>query len=317
LLSVLCPAQNPFANTNFYNSIKEIYGDGEKGFPATKGAYRNEAFSFYFEYNVKTLLPGADSGKLSMPQVIGYPFATYYFTAGKTFSAAKATEARLKAALRTAWGSPLIEIEKKDTIMPAVYYKTFFYKTSDAVKNLEFIFDTYLVAEKGTYKLALNINGNTDLPAAPKVSTTKLAEADIDQKIKQLLVSMDKMFADEKAVVLSKNQYSTEYESRTTLYGEKCTLKDYGFEISFRFFAGSKALSGPVEAKTVYEKLFTALSATGRFNFKPATKEGYRNYIVAFENVADAWKSKVTLLLEYYDSPYLPSVSFLLTRKEN
>ncbi len=64
------------------------------------------------------------------------------------------------------------------------------------------------------------------MPPAPKVPTAKLAEADIDKKIKELMISMDKLFTDEKALELSKNQYYTEYESRTTLYGQKCRLKD-------------------------------------------------------------------------------------------
>jgi hypothetical protein len=310
-------AQNQYANKPFYDSFKKIYADGQKGFTATKGAALNEFSSFYFFHKVNTLLPGADSGKLSVPQVIGFPIVTYYFKAGKTLFAAKANEARLKAAIKTAWGYPLIEIEKKDTIKPSVFYKTFFYLTQDAVKNFESIFDTYLVMEKGTYILGLNINGNTDALPAPKVPTAKLAEANLDKKIKELLVSMDKLFADEKAVVLSKNQYYTEYESRSTIYGQKSKLKDYGFEVSFRFDANKQALSGPEEAKAVYEKLLAALSATGRFTFKPAVKENYRTYVIAFENVTDAWKSKVTLLLEYYDSPFLPSVSFLLTRKNN
>lgn len=309
-------AQNQYANKSFYDSFKKIYADGQKGFTALKGAAIDEFSSFYFFHKVNTLLPGADSGKLSIPQVIGFPIATYYFKAGKTLSAAKANEAKLKAAIKTAWGSPLIVIEKKDTVKSSVFYKTYFYPTQDAVKSFETIFATYLVKEEGTYILGLNINGNNDVPPASKVPAAKLAEADIDKKIKELMISMDKLFADEKATELSKNQYYTEYESRTTLYGQKCKLKDRGFEITFSFSTPSKGLSGPEEAKAIYEKLFTALSATGRFIFKPAVRENSRTYVVAFENTAEAWKSKLTLVLEYYDSPVLPSASFLLTRKK-
>jgi hypothetical protein len=230
-------AQNQYANKPFYDSFKKIYEDGQKGFAATKGAAIDEFSSFYFFHTVNTLLPGADSGRLSIPQVIGFPIVTYYFNAGKTLSVAKVNETGLKAAIKTAWGNPLIEIEKKDAIKSSVFYKTFFYPTQDAVKRFETIFDTYLVMEKGTYILGLNINGNTDVPTALKIPTVKLIEPDIDKKIKELLVSMNKMFTDEKAVVLSKNQYYTEYESRSTIYGQKSKLKDYGFEVSFRFDA--------------------------------------------------------------------------------
>jgi len=246
-----------------------------------------------------------------------YWLITVGFTAEKKGAHAKTTEAKLKAAIKTAWGSPLIEIEKKDSQQSAIVYKTFFYPTQDAVKNFESLFATHLLVEKGVCTIVLYINGNSGTPPAPKVPVAKLTEADLDKKIKELLVSMDKLFVDEKEVELSKNQYYTEYESRSTLYGQKCRLKDRGFEITFSFSTPSKGLSGPEEAKAVYEKLFTALSATGRFIFKPAVRENYRTYVAAFENNVEAWKSKLTLMLEYYDSPVLPSVSFLLTRKKN
>jgi hypothetical protein len=130
---------------------------------------------------------------------------------------------------------------------------------------------------------------------------------------------MDKLFVDEKELELSKNQYYTEYESRTTLYGQKCKLKDRAFEISFSFNIGLPVLAGPEEAKALYDKLFTILSATGRFIFNPPTREGSRTFVAAFEYTGVGWKRKLnsSLILEYYNNPDSYSVGFLLNRRKN
>lgn len=265
------------------------------------------------------MLPDADSGKFSIPQVsgIGFPFVTYYFKPATKLAEAKNKQSNLHAAIKTAWGNLLVEVKKPDTVNKLVYYKTYCYKNEESIKQAEVLFYSYLVYEKGSYQVVLTINGKTGSAPIITVPDELLYEANLDKKIKALLVSMDKQFADEKAVALSKNQYYTEYESRTTIYGQKCRLKDRGFEIQIYFYVGKPALAGPEEAKMVYEKLFTELSASGRFIFKPAIKENYRTYSTAFENNVDAWKSKLTLVIEYNDSPFYPYVSFLLTRKNN
>lgn len=310
-------AQNPFATSAFYDSFKKIYADGQKGFPVTRGALINETGIFYDNYKVNTRLPQADSGRLSQPQTIGFPFVTWYFNAGKTLALARAKEANLHAALRTAWGSPLTEINRTDTLKQFVFYRKYFYRHPEAVKRYEFEFDTYLVLENGSYQLCLNINGRNDIKPATPVAKPRLTEPDLDKKIREVLASMDNQFADEKGTTLSQNQYYTEYESHTTVYGQKCKLKDRQFEISWNFTAGQELLTDGEEAKAIYNKLLAVFTGTGRFAFRPETKESSRTYLFASENVTKKFSSsRYSLVLEYYNTPGSASVSFLITRQK-
>ncbi|MBL7747511.1 MAG: hypothetical protein JNM19_08815 [Chitinophagaceae bacterium] len=310
-------AQNPFATNTFYDEFKKVYGDGQNGFPATKGAWINETGIFYDNYKVTTRLPGADSGKLSIPQVIGFPLVAYYFKPSGTLAAAKKSETNLHVAVKTAWAAPLIEVKRTDTLKEFIFYKTLFYKDVAAQKRFEPEFETYIVKEKGVYLLVLTINGRNEPKPVVTVNKPGLVESDPDKKIRDILAAMDNLFANEKGVQLSQNQYYTEYESLTTVYGQKCKLKDRQYEISWNFTAGSQLLSGPEEAKAIYDKLLAVFTGTGRFVFKQEIIEGSRTYIYASEKTVKQFTtSRYSLVLEYYNTPGLASVSFLINRQK-
>lgn len=316
---LISSAQNPFATSVFYSAFKKVYADGQKGFPATKGAWINETGIFYDNYKVNTLLPLADSGRLSQPLTfgIGYPFVTFYYNAGKTLAQAKVKEARLHDALRTAWSTPLTETSRIDTLKQFIFYRKYFYTNPEAIKRSAFEFNTSLVQENGLYILGLTINGKNETAATPSAAKTTLYEADLDKKIKEVMTAMDNLFTNEKGTEISQNQYYTEYESRTAVYGQKCKLKDRKFEISLNFTAGPELLSGPEEAKAIYDKLLAVFTGTGRFVFKPEMKEGSRTYVFASENVTKKFStSRYSLVLEYYNTPGMASVSFLINRKK-
>ena len=60
--------QNEFAAEGFYSDFKKIYQDARAGFVQYKGEKRKSEFEeLAAEYNVKLLLPLADSGKNYFP----------------------------------------------------------------------------------------------------------------------------------------------------------------------------------------------------------------------------------------------------------
>lgn len=312
-------AQNPFAKQTFYDAFKKVYADGQKGFIETTGMFRNEVNSFYSFHLPKTLLPGADSGRVALPLSIGSPFVSYYFSPSKKLTDAKLKEKNLHEAIRTAWGNPpLVEVKRTDTVKQFIFYKTLFYKNRDDIKNYLFVLDTYIVFENGVYQLTLNVNGINAPSPAKETNKGLPAEPELDNKIKALMTSIAGQFADEKNRETSRNEYYIMYESRTLFYGQKCKVKDRQFEASFNFYAGYPELGSPAEAKSVYDKLKEAFSRTGRFTFNQEIKEGSRTYIFGAENISgQRWKtSSFSVVIEYYASSETPSVSFLLTSKK-
>lgn len=321
---LISAAQNPFAKQAFYDAFKKVYTDGQKGFVETTGMFRNEMNAYYSFHLPKTLLPGADSGQIALPVSIGTPFITYYFSPSKKLADAKLKEKNLQNAIKTAWGVPaLLEVKKTDTTKQGIYYRTFYYKNREDIKNYLSALDTYIVFENGAYQLLLNINGTNAAPPPPPppppppAAETKKglpAEPELDKKIQSLMAGLPNSFAEEKNVQTSKTEYYTLYDSRTTFYGLKGKIKDRTFEASFSFSANYPNLSGPDEAKSVYEKLKELFYKTGRFSFNQEIKEGTRTYIFGAENISgQKWKtSSFSVLIEYYSSEATPSVSFLL-----
>lgn len=321
IAGLVSSAQNPFAKQAFYDAFKKVYADGQKEFIETTGMFRNEMNSYYSFHLPKTLLPGSDSGQVYLPLSIGTPFITYYFPPSKKLADAKLKEKNLHDAIKTAWGIPvLLEVKKTDTLKQSIQYRTFFYKNREDIKNYLSVLDTYIFFENGAYQLRLNVNG-ANTPPPPPVKETKRglpAEPELDKKIQSLMAGLSNFFADERSVQIGKNEYYTMYDSRTTFYGIKGKIKDRTFEASFNFNADSPGLSGPDEAKAVYEKLKELFIKTGRFSFNQEIKEGTRTYIFGSENTSgQRWKTaSFTLVIEYYSSQETPSVSFLLTSKK-
>lgn len=309
-------SQNTFDTKTFHEAFKKIYVDGQKGFPETKGAYNGYLSSFYTFYKAKTLLPGADSGQVSEPVTVGYPFVKYSFKPSKTFAEASTKEANLHTALRNGWGSPLTQVKRTDTVKQFVFYKTIFYKSAEAAKIFYAEFETYIVFEKGKWLLELTINGVRADNVKPAITEVP-AEPQLEKKIMDLLVSMDNFFTSEQKKQISTTQYYTEYESQFSLFGKYGKVKVRPFETSFSYYAGSEIISTPANAKTVYEKLLSIFKNSGRFAFNQEIKEGSRTYIFATASNNKNIVAPYTLILEYYATEGLPSVGFLITRKKN
>ncbi|MBK6936628.1 MAG: hypothetical protein IPH18_06880 [Chitinophagaceae bacterium] len=309
-------SQNTFDTKTFHEAFKKIYTDGQKGFPETKGVYNGYLSSFYTFYRAKILLPGADSGQVSEPVIVGYPFVKYSFKPSKTLAEARAKEAKLHSALRNAWGSPLTQVKRNDTVKQFVFYKTIFYKTAEAARLFYAEFDTYIVYEKGIWLLELTING-VRADNVKSVITEVPAEPQLEKKILDLLVSMDNFFTSEQKKQINTTQYYTEYESQSSFFGKHGKVKVRPFETSFSYNAGSEITGTPANAKTVYEKLLSFFKNSGRFAFNQEIKEGNRTYIFATASNRKNIVPPYTLILEYYATEGLPSVGFLITRKKD
>lgn len=302
-------SQNPYANKTFYDAFNKVYSDRENAFGNTKGTWLRDIGIFYSVYKANTLLPGADSANVTIPSLIGSPSATYSFKVSKSWIDIKTREGYLLNAINTALGKKMVIVQKTDSIKQFVYYRTYYFENDIAAKYNNYILYTYIVFDAGTYHLDLNIAG-MNLPQNAKQKLPD--EPSLDSKILSLLSSMDKFFADQKGKQLSTNQYYTEYESNSTLFGQKMTMKDRQYEASLSFYAGSMTITGPGEAKEIFTKLKAAFTSSGRYIFKPENLEGSRTWIYGGPANASV-KNRYSLILEYYNDTYSPSVSFLLT----
>lgn len=318
-VGLIASAQNPFAKKEFYTAFKKVYADGQKGFIETTGMFKNESNGYYSFHLPKILLPGADSGQITLPLSLGYPFVIYYFPPAKTLAAAKQKEKNLHDAIKTAWGNPaLTAVKTNDTAKNFVSYTTWFYKNKNDIKNYMSAFNTRILFEKNAYQFELTINGQNTPPQKNIASKGLWEEPELNKKIETLMTSMAGHFADEKDIQTDKTEYYTQYESKTIFYGNKCKIKDRKFEASFNFTTQYPKLDHPSEAKTIYEKLKEAFIRTGRFTFNKEIQEGTRTYIYGAENISTRrWKvSSFSVVIEYYSSSSTPSVSFLITSKK-
>jgi hypothetical protein len=305
--------QNEFSGTAFANAFKKLYANGPNGFAAYKGQKLRSMGSFFNVHTCRELLPGADSGIVSVPTAIGNPSATQYFKTSATLAAARQREAALSAAVKNAAGKTLFEKKVTDTIGKFVFYRTRLYNTAAAtVFDLEL--ETYVVLDRGRYYTALVVYGKTP-PPTPTGKSKLSAEPDLQGRINGLMAAMQTYFAAEKGAQKETTEYYTTFETVSRLYGQTGTLKERKFETSITFALNSQQLDGPAEAQQIYEKLKAAFAATGRFTMKPETKEGTRTWMFASETVTGFKTASFTLVLEYYADAYNPSVSFLMTKK--
>jgi hypothetical protein len=313
IATIQAHSQNEFADARFADAFKKLYADAPKGFAAYKGAKLRAMGSFYNIHKPLLLLPGADSAIIAMPVSVGSPSCMQYFKPSATLAAAQQREAGLQMAIKAAAGKALYEKKVVDTVGKFVFRRTQLYKKPGAsVFDLDL--ETYVVLEKGRYLLVLMVQGKTP-PPTPTGKGKLPAEPDLLGRINGFFAAMTSGFALEKGPQKEKSQYYTTYHTVSRLYGQTGTIKERTYENSLSFFWGSEQLDGPAEAKQIYEKLKAAFAATGRCRFNPETVEGSRTWFYASDANNTAAFAKFTLIVEYYNDAYNPSVSFLLTAK--
>jgi hypothetical protein len=307
-------AQNEFAHTRFADAFKKLHADAPNGFAAYKGAKVRSLGSLFNVHKSLALLPGADSAIVSVPVAYARPSNTQYFMPSPTLAAAQQRQTALTSAIKSAAGKTLYEKKAVDSLGRFVFYRTQLYNNAAAtIFNLEL--ESYVVLEKGRYQLVLTVYGKTP-PPAPTGKTKLPAEPDLQGKINSLFTALQGLFVSEKGAQKETTQYYTTYHSVSRLYGQTGTVKERPFETSISFSLYGGQLDGPAEAKQLYEKLKAAFTATGRCRFNPETVEGSRTWLFANDANNTAVRSKFSLVLEYYNDAYNPSVSFLLTGKK-
>ncbi len=302
-ISFAAAAQNEFANEKFYSAVKKIVADGQNGFALYKGAKTGGLGSLMTFYKTTLLLPGADSGKITVP-VIGNPDVSYDLKPAKTLEQATQKIKDLAAALKTASSKTLYEQAQTSELKGFTFYKTLLSTTGlfDAAD-----FELYTTLDKGVYMINLKIKGSVPVP----VKTTRIKpDNDLTTKIKTVLSDVDKQFTSEKTTLKETTKYDTRYNTRTQLFGFGTEVKETSYNISWSFYVGADILTGADESTDTYNKLKTACSAAG-ISFGAEKVEGTHKQVFASMKTAG---KEYTVLLSCYAETYGSSVSLLISR---
>lgn len=152
-------AQNEFAATAFYEDFKKIYSDAQTGFINCKGEKRKSGFEeLASEYQVKMMLPLADSGKLVIPAT-GKPFVIYYFEPDKLRLKTDQRSLNLREAIFSAFDKPLYT-RTETTLVSDRPFSNILYYTDPGEKAVA-IFRQCIYFFSGKYYLSLEIRGNS------------------------------------------------------------------------------------------------------------------------------------------------------------
>jgi hypothetical protein len=306
-ISFAARAQNEFANEKFYSAVKKITADGQNGFALYKGAKTGGLGSIMTFYKTTLLLPGADSGKITIP-VIGHPDASYDFKPAKTLELASQKIKYLAAALKTASSKTLYEQQKTSELKGFTFYKTLLYTTASPGLFDAADFELYTTLDKGVYMINLKIKGSVPVP----VKTTKLKpDNDLTTKIKTVLSDVDKLFTGEKTTLKETTKYDTRYNTRTQLFGFGAEVKETSYNISWYYYLGADILTGANESTDTYNKLKAACAAAG-IGFGAEKVEGTHKQV--FASMKTSSGKEYTFLLGCYAEQYGSSVSLMISR---
>lgn len=307
IISLSASAQNEFANEKFYSGLKKIYADGQNGFALYKGSKLRDIGSIITIYKTLLLLPGADSGNISVP-VIGSPDASYDFKPAKTLEQATQKIKYLTEAVKTASGKTLYEQQKTSQLKTFTFYKTLLYTTPAPGPFDAAEFELYTTLDKAGYMINLKIKGSIPVP----VKTTKLKpDNNLTSEIKTVLGDLDNLFANEKTNLKATTQYDTRFNSRTQLFGIAAEVKETSYNISWYYYLGLDMLTGPDESAATYEKLKAACTAAGISFGAEKTEKTQKQVYASMKTPAG---KAYSVMLGCYTEQYTSSVSLMISR---
>ena len=310
-ISFTASAQNEFANEKFYSAVKKIYADGQKSFATYKGPKTGSLGTLIDFYKVNLMLPGADSGKISVP-TIGFPDVSYDFKPAKTLEQASQKIKLLAEALKTAAGKTFYEQQKTSQLKNFTFYKTLLYTMPSPQWYDNADFELYTVLDKGAYVINVKINASAPASAPAPAKTTKLkTDNNLTAEIKTALNDVDNYFATEKTTLKETNKYDTRYNGRTQLFGFPSEVKETSYNMSWSLYLGADILLGADESTATYEKLKAACIAAG-ISFDAEKTEGTHKQV--FASMTTSAGKKYTVLLGCYFETYTSSVSLTLFR---
>jgi hypothetical protein len=160
--SVKTEAQNEFAATAFYKDFKLVFEDSKKGFTNCKGDKRAGRFEdLSAEYNVKLMLPLADSGKLVVP-INGNPYVIYFFEPDKLRLKVDQRAVNLRDAIMTVIDIPLYSRTETSIINNHPFTNTLFFTKSDESNSSNALFRQRIYFKNGLYHLSFEISGKRE-----------------------------------------------------------------------------------------------------------------------------------------------------------
>lgn len=307
MVSLTASAQNEFANEKFYSAVKKIYADGQNGFSLYKGPKLRDLGSIMTFYKTTLMLPGADSGNITVP-VIGSPDVSYDFKPAKTLEQATQKIKYLTEAVKTASGKTLYEQQKTSQLKTFTFYKTLLYTTPTPGLFDAAEFELYTTLDKAGYMINLKIKGSVPVP----VKTTKLKpDNNLTNEIKTVLGDINNLFANEKTTLKETTKYDTRYNSRTQLFGVAAEVKETSYNISWYYYLGLDMLTGADESASTYEKLKAACTAAG-ISFGAEKLEKTQKQV--FASMKTSSGKEYSVMLSCYAEQYTSSVSLMISR---
>lgn len=154
--------QNEFASTAFYKDFQKIYNDAQTGFQEYKGKKRVSEFEeIVDEYDVKLMVPLADSGKIVIP-VSGQPYVIYYFEPDKNRLKVDQRGANLRDAVLIATNLQLYARTETSMINNKPYSNTWYFTDPNETRQALAIFRLSIYYQDGKYNLSFEIRGKSN-----------------------------------------------------------------------------------------------------------------------------------------------------------
>ncbi len=154
--------QNEFTATAFYKDFQKIYTDAKNGFAIYTGKSRiQNSEESNPEFDVKLLLPLADSGKIVVPQS-GIPYVIYYFEPEKMRLKVDQRGANLRDAILNVLGKQVI-VRSETSIVDNHPLTNTWYFIDPQEKRLAYAdFKMSIYFQNGKYFLSLEIRGKKE-----------------------------------------------------------------------------------------------------------------------------------------------------------
>ena len=152
--------QNEFAATAFYSDFKKIYDDAQAGFAEYKGNKRKSEFEeLATEFEVKLLLPLADSGKIVFPVPDSIPYVVYFFEPGKVRLKVDQRAMNLRDAILIVFDQPLYSRTETSIIDNHPFTNSLYFTDPAETRSAMAAFRMYIYFKGDKYYLAFEIRG--------------------------------------------------------------------------------------------------------------------------------------------------------------
>jgi hypothetical protein len=155
--------QNEFAATAFYSDFKKIYNDAQTGFVEYKGEKRKSDFEeLAAEFNVKLLIPLADSGKIVFPVSDSIPYVIYFFEPGKQRLKVDQRASNLRDAILIAFDQTLYSRTETSIIDNHPFTNSLYFTDPAETRSAKAVFRMNIYFKEDKYYLSFEIRGKKE-----------------------------------------------------------------------------------------------------------------------------------------------------------